>query len=105
MSRLFVLDQSSLSCFYESAPHLQEEGKNVLAKISIPFKRTPSQTQSNTQPVLIPQVNSTSNDPQQQATLNGNTPVISRTISLTTATPNRGLLKSSTMTGPTAQAS
>lgn len=39
VSRLFVLDQDTLSCFYESAPHLQEEGKNMLTKISIPVKR------------------------------------------------------------------
>ena len=39
VSRLFVLDQDTLSCFYGSAPHLQEEGKNMLTKISIPVKR------------------------------------------------------------------
>lgn len=37
--RLFSLSPDAISCFYESAPHLQDEGKNVLAKIVIPIGR------------------------------------------------------------------
>jgi len=39
VQRLFVLNSDSLSCYYESAPHMQEKGENILAKISIPIKR------------------------------------------------------------------
>lgn len=39
VSRLFSLSPDALSCFYESAPHLQDQGKNVLAKIVIPIGR------------------------------------------------------------------
>ena len=39
VQRLFILNVNSISCFYESAPHLQEEGKNMLAKIVIPIKK------------------------------------------------------------------
>ena len=42
VQRLFILNSNSISCFYESAPHLQEEGKNMLAKIVIPIKRNQS---------------------------------------------------------------
>ena len=62
VSRLFVLDQDSLSCFYESAPHLQDAGKNVLTKVVIPIKRQISgQTQlpSVASQVLIPTGNET----------------------------------------------
>ena len=42
VQRLFILNSNSISCFYESAPHLQEEGKNMLAKIVIPIKQNKS---------------------------------------------------------------
>ena len=35
--RLFVLTGDSLSCFYESAPHLQKQGKNILTKVEVPI--------------------------------------------------------------------
>lgn len=37
VKRLFILNQDSLTCFYESAPHLQDKGKNVVIKIVIPI--------------------------------------------------------------------
>ena len=42
VQRLFILNVNSISCFYESAPHLQQEGKNMLAKIVIPIKKNQS---------------------------------------------------------------
>ena len=42
VQRLFILNINSISCFYESAPHLQSEGKNMLAKIVIPIKKNQS---------------------------------------------------------------
>ena len=38
VKRLFILNQDSLTCFYESAPHLQDKGKNVVIKIVIPIQ-------------------------------------------------------------------
>ena len=37
VQRLFVLNESFIHCYYESAPHKQAEGANILAKIVIPI--------------------------------------------------------------------
>lgn len=47
--RLFVLKQDSLTCFYESAPHLQDQGQNNCVKFVIPIRRSSNQTGSSNQ--------------------------------------------------------
>ena len=55
VTRLFVLHEDSLACFYESAPHLHDKGQNVLTKIVIPIKRGQGAAATNTASTSLPE--------------------------------------------------
>ena len=38
LPRLFVLTDETIACYYETAPHLQGEGKNILTKVCLPIR-------------------------------------------------------------------